>query len=51
MEFSLPLTLVKKKVGIVEISKLLGHASLAVTSIYTHSNLESLTEAVNTLNN
>lgn len=41
--------LVKKKVGIVEISKLLGHANLKATSIYTHTNLEALTEAVNTL--
>ena len=43
-------TLVKKKVGLVEIQKLLGHSNLAVTSIYTHTNLEALTEAVNTLN-
>ncbi len=42
--------LVKKKVGLVEIQKLLGHSNLAVTSIYTHTNLEALTEAVNTLN-
>lgn len=41
--------LVKRKVGVVEISKLLGHSSLAVTSIYTHTNLEALTEAVNAL--
>lgn len=43
-------TLVKKKVGLVEIQKLLGHSNLAVTSIYTHTNLEALTDAVNTLN-
>ncbi len=42
--------LVKRKVGIVEISKLLGHSSLAVTSVYTHTNLDALSEAVNTLN-
>lgn len=42
--------LVKKKVGIVEISKLLGHSNLAATSVYTHTNIEALSEAVNTLN-
>lgn len=42
--------LVKKHVDIVQIQKLLGHESLAVTSIYTHTNLEALSEAVNVLN-
>ena len=41
--------LVKKNVGLVEISKLLGHESLAVTSIYTHTNLSALNNAVNAL--
>ena len=41
--------LVKKNVGLVEIQKLLGHQSLAVTSIYTHTNVERLTDAVNVL--
>ena len=42
--------LVRKDVGLVEIQKLLGHQSLAVTSIYTHTNVERLTSAVNALN-
>lgn len=41
--------LVKKDVNLVQIQKLLGHSSLKVTSIYTHSNLEQLSEAVNCL--
>lgn len=41
--------LVKKEVNLVKIQKLLGHSSLKVTSIYTHSNLEELSEAVNVL--
>jgi integrase/recombinase XerD len=43
--------LVKNNVGLVQIQKLLGHESLAVTSIYTHTNLKALSEAVNTLSN
>lgn len=42
--------LVKKNVGLVQIQKLLGHESLAVTSIYTHINVEALSDAVNALN-
>ena len=42
--------LVKKNVGLVQIQKLLGHESLAVTSIYTHINIEALSDAVNVLN-
>ncbi|MBS4008064.1 MAG: tyrosine-type recombinase/integrase [Clostridium sp.] len=41
--------LVQKNVGLVEIQKLLGHESLAVTSIYTHTNMAALSDAVNTL--
>ena len=41
--------LVKKNVNLVYIQKLLGHESLAVTSIYTHAKLDDLTDAVNTL--
>lgn len=41
--------LVRKNVGLVQIQKLLGHSSLGVTSIYTHTNLEQLTDAVNAL--
>ncbi|EJL39907.1 tyrosine recombinase [Brevibacillus panacihumi W25] len=41
--------LVKKEVNLVKIQKLLGHSSLKVTSIYTHSNIEELCEAVNVL--
>jgi site-specific recombinase XerD len=39
--------LVEKNVNLVQIQKLLGHESLAVTSIYTHTNMEALSEAVN----
>lgn len=41
--------LVKKQVSLVQIQKLLGHSSLNVTGIYTHTNLEQLTDAVNSL--
>lgn len=41
--------LVKKNVGLVQIQKLLGHSSLAITSVYTHTNLDQLAEAVNAL--
>lgn len=41
--------LVKKNVNLVKIQKLLGHSSLKVTSVYTHSNIEELDEAVNQL--
>ncbi|MFM1651241.1 tyrosine-type recombinase/integrase [Brevibacillus sp. B_LB10_24] len=41
--------LVKNDVNLVQIQKLLGHSSLNVTSIYTHTNLEQLSEAINTL--
>lgn len=42
--------LVRNNVNLVHIQKLLGHESLAVTSIYTHTNLEALSNAVNVLN-
>jgi len=41
--------LVKKDVNLVQIQKLLGHSSLKVTSVYTHTDLGQLSEAVNTL--
>ncbi|MFP3389005.1 tyrosine-type recombinase/integrase [Brevibacillus sp. SIMBA_040] len=41
--------LVKNDVNLVQIQKLLGHSSLKVTSIYTHTDLDQLTEAINTL--
>lgn len=41
--------LVKRGVNLVKIQKLLGHSSLKVTSIYTHSNLDELSDAVNAL--
>lgn len=41
--------LVKKDVNLVQIQKLLGHSSLNVTSIYTHTDLEQLSQAINTL--
>ncbi len=42
--------LVSKNVNLVQIQKLLGHESLAVTSIYTHTNIQDLSRAVNALN-
>ncbi|MBG9541802.1 recombinase [Cytobacillus firmus] len=41
--------LVKKEVNLVQIQKLLGHSSLKVTSVYTHTNMEQMAEAVNAL--
>ncbi|MEJ8544133.1 tyrosine-type recombinase/integrase [Brevibacillus borstelensis] len=41
--------LVKNDVNLVQIQKLLGHSSLKVTSIYTHTDLEQLSDAINTL--
>lgn len=41
--------LVSKDVNIVKISKLLGHADLKTTSIYTHSSHKELSEAVDLL--
>lgn len=41
--------LVKNDVHLVKISKLLGHSSLKTTSIYVHSNMDDLKDAVNTL--
>jgi integrase/recombinase XerD len=39
-------SLLKKGANIVQIQKLLGHTSLSTTSIYTHVNLDELTEVV-----
>lgn len=41
--------LVSKNVNIVNVQKLLGHSSLKVTSIYTHTNLNELEKSVNML--
>jgi site-specific recombinase XerD len=41
--------LVKNNVHLVKISKLLGHSSLKTTSIYVHSHIDDLKDAVNTL--
>lgn len=40
--------LVRNNVNIVRVQKLLGHASLKTTSIYTHASMDELSEAVNT---
>ncbi|GEO24712.1 tyrosine recombinase XerD [Alicyclobacillus acidoterrestris] len=42
-------SLVRNGVNLVHIQKLLGHSSLAVTSVYTHAKLADLSEAVNVL--
>jgi len=47
LRHSLASALVDKNVNLLQIQKLLGHESLAVTSIYTHTNMEALSEAVN----
>jgi site-specific recombinase XerD len=41
--------LVDQDVNLVQIQKLLGHSSLKVTSIYTHSNIDKLKSAVNAM--
>lgn len=41
--------LVEKNVNIVSVSKLLGHSDLKTTSIYTHSSMSQLEEAVDVL--
>lgn len=41
--------LVKHDVNIYKIQKLLGHSNISVTSLYTHSNIDDLSEAVNVL--
>ncbi|ASJ56116.1 recombinase [Brevibacillus formosus] len=41
--------LVKKDVNLVQIQKLLGHSSLNVTSVYTHTNLDQLRDAISHL--
>lgn len=41
--------LVKHNVSLVKIQKLLGHSNLKVTSIYTHSSIDELKDAVNLL--
>jgi site-specific recombinase XerD len=41
--------LVAKNVNIVNIQKLLGHTNLSTTSIYTHTNMNELKNAVNTI--
>lgn len=40
--------LVRNNVNIVRVQKLLGHSSLKTTSIYTHTTMDELAEAVNT---
>lgn len=42
-------SLIRRGAGIVEVQKLLGHASLAVTSIYAHSSFDDMAKAVNRL--
>ena len=47
MRHSFAYNLVKRDVNIYKIQKLLGHANIKITSIYTHSNMDDLTDAVN----
>jgi len=42
--------LISKNINIVHVSKLLGHSSVKVTSIYAHSNIDQLREAVESIN-
>jgi integrase/recombinase XerD len=49
MRHSFASSLVQKEVNIVKIQKLLGHSSLVTTSVYTHTNIDELSEAVNQL--
>lgn len=39
--------LIKKGVNIVHVQKLLGHSNLKVTSIYTHANVDELSDSIN----
>lgn len=41
--------LVNKNVSLVHIQKLLGHADLRTTSVYTHARLDELTDSINLL--
>ncbi len=41
--------LVAKNVNIVNIQKLLGHSDLSTTSIYTHTNMDELANAINSI--
>jgi integrase/recombinase XerD len=41
--------LVEKDINLVQIQKLLGHSNLKVTSIYTHSSINKLKSAVNSI--
>jgi len=49
MRHSFATNLIKNKQSIVLVQKLLGHAKLATTGIYTHADMEDLAEAVNAL--
>jgi integrase/recombinase XerD len=42
-------SLVKNDINIYKIQKLLGHSNISVTSLYAHSNIDDLSEAVNVL--
>lgn len=41
--------LIKKNANLVHVQKLLGHADLRTTSVYTHARMDELTESVNAL--
>lgn len=41
--------LIKNGANLVHVQKLLGHSNLKVTSVYTHANIDDLTQAVNIL--
>lgn len=42
--------LVLNDISLVNIQRLLGHSNLKITSIYTHTNMDELSKAVNSLN-
>lgn len=49
MRHSFASNLVKKNTNLVHVQKLLGHADLRTTSVYTHVKLDELTDSINLL--
>ena len=49
LRHSLASNLIKKNKNLVHVQKLLGHADLRTTSVYTHAKMDELVESVNSL--